>query len=199
MAISAFRKRSQAALTLVEVLAVMAILLILLAILLPVISKAKKRAQEVGCQQKLKQLYHAMQIYSDAYGSTSSHIPGIPLTLPRNGLALKKEQSLPESLYRCSDMHPQRKHNVFVFMFSVPATESQFPSKMFSEFAAVLEEQTPLIVDLNHRNEESRGYEGLNETFAYALLANGSIVTSKRRGSAGSFSYWLSHFGKNKL
>jgi len=50
--------------TLIELLVVMAIISILLAMLLPAIQKAKDKAKEGRCTQNLRQLGHAMMIYS---------------------------------------------------------------------------------------------------------------------------------------
>jgi prepilin-type N-terminal cleavage/methylation domain-containing protein/prepilin-type processing-associated H-X9-DG protein len=61
------------AFTLMELLVVIAIIAILAALLLPVISKAKARAQAIECQSNLKQLQLAWQMYVNDH---NDFIPG---------------------------------------------------------------------------------------------------------------------------
>ena len=59
--------RHRLAFTLVELLAVIAILALLIAILLPALSRAKAKAEEVVCLNNLKQLQVCAQLYSMDY------------------------------------------------------------------------------------------------------------------------------------
>src|SRR5262245_49682623 len=51
--------------TLIELLVVIAIIAVLAAMLLPVLSKAKQKAQGVQCINNLRQLQFAFQLYAD--------------------------------------------------------------------------------------------------------------------------------------
>jgi prepilin-type N-terminal cleavage/methylation domain-containing protein/prepilin-type processing-associated H-X9-DG protein len=58
-------RNSRRAFTLMELLVVIAIIAILAALLLPVLSKAKERAQRISCLNNQKQLNLAWQMYAD--------------------------------------------------------------------------------------------------------------------------------------
>src|ERR1017187_3175037 len=66
-------RQFQAAFTLLELLVVIAIIAILAALLLPVLSKAKARATAIECQNNLKQLQLAWQMYVNDH---DDFIPG---------------------------------------------------------------------------------------------------------------------------
>jgi prepilin-type N-terminal cleavage/methylation domain-containing protein/prepilin-type processing-associated H-X9-DG protein len=60
--------RQYRAFTLIELLVVIAIIAILAALLLPVLSKAKLKAQQIKCVSNLKQLMTAVKMYQNEYG-----------------------------------------------------------------------------------------------------------------------------------
>ncbi len=74
---SSIRRGTGCAFTLIELLVVMAVIGILAALLLPVLSKAKARAQRTACLNNLKQINFAVQLYAGNYEDT---LPAVAIT-----------------------------------------------------------------------------------------------------------------------
>ena len=75
-----FPKKVRTAFTLIELLVVIAIIAILAAMLLPVLSKAKIKAQGVSCMNNLRQLQLAWVLYSGDFNDKIAQTGGQPVT-----------------------------------------------------------------------------------------------------------------------
>jgi len=73
-------RESRQGFTLIELLVVIAIIAILAAMLLPALSKAKDKAQGIGCMSNLKQLQYAWFLYSGDFNDQIVPTGGIPAT-----------------------------------------------------------------------------------------------------------------------
>ena len=75
-------RNSKRAFTLIELLVVIAIIAILAAMLLPALSRAKRKAQEVQCINNLKQLILGWHAYAQDWADVM--MPNAPLGEPNN-------------------------------------------------------------------------------------------------------------------
>lgn len=73
--------QNRRAFSMVELLVVMAVIAILAGLLLPAISKSKVKAEELGCQNNLKQLNLAWTMYADDNADLLVNNHGVPETL----------------------------------------------------------------------------------------------------------------------
>lgn len=163
-------RKLRRAFSLVEVIVAIGIILVLFALLLPVLSKAGRRATDTVCIRNLQQIYAAYQLYM------ADNDDVWPVVQPIHPPMLTYTKGVVFKCTACQRLHPDWPSNVPHYL-NVGATIPN-RDRSLREARAACEAlrgpQLPVLLDKNHRGDRARMAFG--EEWVFVTRKDGSTT-----------------------
>ena len=165
-------KRCVKGFTLLELAIVFTILAILAAILYPIFVRSANRAKQTSCEEKMHQLFLAIDLYRSDYGGQGVLGSMAAMALPPNLVVLKHAQNLDRELFRCTGSTELYAHPVFTYM--------PIPAQLWEDLIEKDGSNAIMLLDDNHQDRPGIERAPMMTHFAFGYTVEAPTLNPGR-------------------
>lgn len=173
------KSRKKDGFTILQLIVSLTILAILAAILYPVVLRSVKRAKQTSCEEKLRQISLAIELYRSDNGGAGKLGNMVFMGLPPHMINL----GLPRDSYKCLGSTTRAAGAAFTYMADDTRQWVAFVQKMGG--ASIL------VLDDNHQDNTETDQSPLVTHFAFGYTVDGNFVKRRHLGLPALYDFWI--------